>query len=75
VPLGQRGSIDIDLHLVFCFFMAFDSAAPATGYVAAFVDAAQQYVAASPGRVILLGLFYTPILVVVLNILKQLVSV
>lgn len=55
--------------------MAFDSATPATGYIAAFVDAAQQYVAASPGRAILLGLFYTPILVVVLNILKQLVSV
>jgi sterol 14-demethylase len=55
--------------------MAFDSTAPAMGYVAAFIDATQQYVAASPGRALLLGIFYTPILIVVLNILKQLVSV
>jgi sterol 14-demethylase len=55
--------------------MSFDSTAPAAGYVAALVDTTQQYVAASPGRALLLGLFYTPLLVVVLNILKQLVSV
>jgi sterol 14-demethylase len=53
--------------------MSFDSTAPAAGYVAALVGATQQYVAASPGRALLLGLFYTPLLVVVLNILKQLV--
>lgn len=54
--------------------MSFDSTAPATGYVAAVVDAVQQYLTASPGRTVLLGIVYTPILIFVLNILKQLVS-
>ncbi|KAG2365574.1 hypothetical protein BDR07DRAFT_1481188 [Suillus spraguei] len=49
--------------------MSYNSTAPA----AAIVDATQQYVAASPGRAVLLGLLYIPVLIVVLNILKQLV--
>ncbi|KAG2140623.1 hypothetical protein DEU56DRAFT_911690 [Suillus clintonianus] len=53
--------------------MLFDSTAPAAGYIAAFIDAAQQYVTANPGRAALLGLFYTPVLIVLLNILRQLV--
>ncbi|KAG2365580.1 cytochrome P450 [Suillus spraguei] len=53
--------------------MSSDSTSPAAGYIAAIIDATQQYVVASPGRAVLLGLFYTPILIVVLNILKQLV--
>ncbi|KAG2365567.1 cytochrome P450 [Suillus spraguei] len=53
--------------------MSSNSTAPATGYVAAIVHTAQQYAAASPGRALLLGLFYVPVLSVVLNILKQLI--
>ncbi|KAG2139201.1 cytochrome P450 [Suillus bovinus] len=53
--------------------MSFNSTAPAAGYVAAVFNATQQYITASPGRAVLLGIFYTPILIVVLNILKQLV--
>ncbi|KAG1832339.1 cytochrome P450 [Suillus subalutaceus] len=53
--------------------MSLDSTASAAHYVAILVHATQQYVAASPGRAILLGLFYTPVLIFVLNILKQLV--
>jgi len=53
---------------------SFDSSPPAAGYVATFLDAAQQYVAASPGRAILLAIVYTPVLAIVLNILRQLVS-
>ncbi|OAX42180.1 cytochrome P450 [Rhizopogon vinicolor AM-OR11-026] len=53
--------------------MSFDSPTPAAGYVATFLDAAQQYVAASPGRAILLAVVYTPLLTIVLNILRQLI--
>ncbi|KAG2365572.1 cytochrome P450 [Suillus spraguei] len=50
--------------------MSPNSTAPA---IAAIVDAMQQYVTASPGRAVLLALFYTPVLIVVLNILQQLI--
>ncbi|KAG2365573.1 cytochrome P450 [Suillus spraguei] len=53
--------------------MSSNSTAPATGYVVAILHATQQYAAASPGRALLLALFYTPVFIVVLNILKQLV--
>ncbi|KAG1744014.1 cytochrome P450 [Suillus paluster] len=53
--------------------MSFNSTAPAAGYVAAFVDATQQYVAASPGRAILLAILYTPVLTIVLHVLRQLI--
>jgi len=55
--------------------MSFDSSAPAAGYIATFIDAAQQYVVASPGRAILLAIVYTPVLTIVLNVLRQLVSI
>jgi sterol 14-demethylase len=55
--------------------MSFNSTAPAAGYVAALVDVMQQYVSASPGRAVMLALFFMPALIVVLNIFKQLVSI
>lgn len=55
--------------------MSFNSPASAAGYVATFLDTIQQYVAASPGRAILIAILYTPVLTVVLNILRQLVSI
>ncbi|KAG2365578.1 cytochrome P450 [Suillus spraguei] len=54
--------------------MLSNSTAPASSYIGAIGDATQQYVAASPGRTLLLGLLYIPVLIVVLNILKQLVA-
>lgn len=55
--------------------MSFNSSAPAVGYIATFIDATQQYVVASPGRAILLAILYTPVLTIVLNVLRQLVSI
>ncbi|OAX36322.1 cytochrome P450 [Rhizopogon vinicolor AM-OR11-026] len=43
------------------------------GYLTTFVDAAQQYVTASPGKTILLAIVYTPFIIIALGVLRQLI--
>lgn len=43
-----------------------------TGYAASLLDSVQDHVAASPGRAVLLTLLYSPIVAIVLNVLRQL---
>lgn len=55
--------------------MSVDSTLPATGYAATALEAARNYIANSPGRAILLLILYSPLFVIALNVLRQLVSV
>ena len=53
--------------------MSVNSTLPSVGYVASVLDSTQNYVAHSPGRAILLVIVYSPLIAIVLNILRQLV--
>ncbi|KIJ66942.1 hypothetical protein HYDPIDRAFT_85574 [Hydnomerulius pinastri MD-312] len=53
--------------------MSFNGTAPAAGYVATLVGSTQDYLVASPGRAVLLAVLYSPLLAIVLNILRQLI--
>ncbi|KAG9315017.1 cytochrome P450 [Chiua virens] len=52
--------------------MSLNSTSPTTGYVAAVLDSAQNYILNSPGRAILLLVVYAPLIAIVLNVLRQL---
>ncbi|KAI9567383.1 cytochrome P450 [Boletus coccyginus] len=53
--------------------MSVNSTLPSAGYVASVLDSTQNYVAHSPGRAILLVVVYSPLIAIVLNILRQLI--
>ena len=53
--------------------MSVNSTLPVAGYVATVLDSTQNYITNSPGRIILLTVVYSPLIVIVLNILRQLV--
>lgn len=55
--------------------MSANGTLPTASYVASLLDSAQVHVTASPWRVALLTLLYSPIVVIALNVLKQLVRV
>lgn len=55
--------------------MSVNGTLPTAGYVATLLDSAQEHVFTSAGRVALLALLYSPIVAIVLNVLKQLVRV
>jgi len=55
--------------------MSANGTLPTASYVSSLLDSAQVHVAASPWRVALLALLYSPIVVIALNVLKQLVRV
>ncbi|KAI6155204.1 cytochrome P450 [Pisolithus tinctorius] len=52
--------------------MSMNSTLHTTGYAASLLDSVQDHVAASPGRAVLLTLLYSPIVAIVLNVLRQL---
>ncbi|KAI6108041.1 cytochrome P450 [Pisolithus sp. B1] len=52
--------------------MSINTTLHSTGYAASLLDSVQDHVAASPGRAALLTLLYSPIVAVVLNVLRQL---
>lgn len=53
--------------------MTVNSTLPAAGYVATALDSTQNYIVNSPGRAILLAVVYSPLIAIVLNVLRQLV--
>lgn len=55
------------------YFMS--SSSVTAGYLTSFVDAIQQYVAASPGKAILLAIVCIPVLTIALGVVRQLVSI
>lgn len=61
--------------LGFSFSMSVNSTLPAAGYVATVLDSTQNYIANSPGRAILLAVVYSPLIAIILNVLRQLVCV
>ncbi|KIK99583.1 hypothetical protein PAXRUDRAFT_131726 [Paxillus rubicundulus Ve08.2h10] len=53
--------------------MSVNATLPATGHVATFLASTQDYIVNSPGRVVLLVVVYSPLLAIVLNVLRQLI--
>ncbi|KAF8440375.1 cytochrome P450 [Boletus edulis BED1] len=53
--------------------MSVNSTLPTVGYVATALESTQNYVTNSPGRAILFAVVYSPLIAIVLNVLRQLI--
>ncbi|KAH7884413.1 cytochrome P450 [Phlebopus sp. FC_14] len=53
--------------------MSFNGTSPAAGYMATLLDSTQDYLVSSPGRAVLVAVLYSPVIAIVLNVLRQLI--